>query len=105
MKKKTLVTALQYVIFLGLGIALIYYMFSRMSPADREDMINSMKQIRLGWLVPILISGFLSHLFRALRWKLLLKPLDIYPTTANTTFSVLIGYIVNLLLPRMGEVA
>jgi uncharacterized protein (TIRG00374 family) len=105
MKRKTLLTIVQYIVFLGLGIALIYHMFSKMSAAEKSDMIHSMEQIRLWYLVPILIIGLLSHIFRALRWKLLLDPLHIRPTTANTTFAVLIGYLVNLLVPRMGEIA
>lgn len=105
MKKKTLFTVVQYIIFLGLGIALIMYMSNQMSPKDKEDMISSIKQTELWYLIPIFITGFLSHLFRALRWKLLLRPLGINPGATNLTFSVLIGYLVNLLIPRMGEVA
>lgn len=105
MKKRTLLTIVQYVIFLGLGIAIIYRMSSQMSATEKDEMINAVTQTRLWMLVPVLVIGFLSHFFRALRWKLLLKPLGIKPRTVNITLSVLIGYVVNLLLPRMGEVA
>jgi uncharacterized protein (TIRG00374 family) len=102
---KALKIVLQYVVFLGLGIAIIYYMFHSMKQEDKEAMFTSMKQARLWVIIPVLISGFLSHWFRALRWRLILKPLDIYPTATNTTLAILIGYLVNLLVPRMGEVA
>ena len=105
MKRKTLLTIIQYVIFLGLGILLIVHMSNQMSAKDKADMMESIRQTRLLYLIPIFIAGFLSHFFRALRWKLLLRPLEIRPTTANTLFSVLIGYLVNLLVPRLGEVA
>ncbi len=105
MKKRTLLTIAQYIIFLGLGIAIIYRMSAQMSEAEKTEMMNAIRQTRLWMLVPVLIAGFFSHFFRALRWKLLLKPLDIHPRTVNITLSVLIGYVVNLLLPRMGEVA
>jgi uncharacterized protein (TIRG00374 family) len=105
MKKRTLLTIAQYVIFLGLGILIIYRMTTGMSEQDKADMMESIRQTKLWLLIPVLIAGFLSHWLRALRWKLLLKPLDIHPSTTNTTLSVLIGYLVNLLLPRMGEVA
>jgi uncharacterized protein (TIRG00374 family) len=49
--------------------------------------------------------GFLSHFFRALRWRYLLETVNLHPSVVNTTFSVLIGYIANLALPRAGEVA
>ncbi len=105
MKKKTLLTALQYVIFLGLGVGIIWWMFSKMTPEQIDVMLGSIKQTRLLYLVPIFIAGFLSHYFRALRWKLMLEPMDIRPSTTNTFFAVMIGYITNLVLPRAGEVA
>jgi uncharacterized membrane protein YbhN (UPF0104 family) len=105
MKKKLFVTILQYIVFLGLGIAIIYYMLGKLTDEEKVEMIASIKEVRLWLLIPTLIVGFLSHYFRALRWKLMLEPLNIRPTTYNTTFAVLIGYIVNLAIPRAGEVA
>ncbi|MBN8671712.1 MAG: flippase-like domain-containing protein [Chitinophagales bacterium] len=105
MKKKTLLTVLQYVIFLGLGIGIIYWMFSKMTAEQIDIMLGSIKQTRAWYLVPIFIVGFLSHYFRALRWKLMLEPMYIRPTTTNTFFAVMVGYITNLVLPRAGEVA
>jgi hypothetical protein len=35
----------------------------------------------------------------------MLDPVGIHPTTANTVFAVLVGYLVNLIPPRAGEVA
>lgn len=105
MKKKTLLTIIQYVIFLGLGIGIIYWMFSKMTAEQIDIMLDSIKQTRLWYLLPIFIVGFFSHYFRALRWKLMLEPMDIRPTTTNTFFAVMIGYITNLVLPRAGEVA
>lgn len=102
---KALKIVLQYIVFLGLGIGIIYYMFHNMKAEDKAAMYESMKQTRIWIIIPVLISGFLSHWFRALRWKLMLKPLNIRPTTTNTTLAILIGYLVNLLVPRMGEVA
>lgn len=105
MNKKILVTVLQYIIFLGLGIAIIMYMSSQLSAEDKASMMDAIKGVRIWLLVPIFIVGFLSHYFRALRWRLLLEQVDVKPTITNTTFAVLIGYIGNLVLPRAGEVA
>jgi uncharacterized membrane protein YbhN (UPF0104 family) len=105
--KKILLTILQYVIFFGLGALLIWWQYGNLTPEDKAEILVSFSQVRgrLWLLIPVLIIGLLSHLFRALRWKLLLEPLKLNPTTANITFAVLIGYLVNLLVPRMGEVA
>ncbi len=105
MSRKTVSTLLQLIIFLGLGIALIVWRYNAMSDTDKQEMFEAFRHVRWIYAFPILIIGFLSHLFRALRWKLLLQPLNIFPSTANITFSVLIGYLVNTLVPRLGEVA
>jgi len=105
MNKKILLTVLQYIIFLGLGIAIIFYMSAQLSEEDKESMMSAIKGVRLWLLIPIFLVGFLSHYFRALRWKLLLEEVDVKASTTNTTFAVMIGYIANLVLPRAGEVA
>ncbi len=98
-------TIIQVVIFLGIGVGLIIWQYRAMDPEQRAAMIAAIQHIRIIYFLPALLVGFLSHYFRALRWKLLLQPLHIYPTTTNSLFAVLIGYLVNTLIPRMGEVA
>jgi uncharacterized protein (TIRG00374 family) len=105
MSRKTLSTILQLIIFLGLGIGLIVWRYNAMNETEKNAMFEAFKHVRWIYGLPIFVIGFLSHFFRALRWKLLLQPLNIYPSTANTTFSVLIGYLANTLVPRLGEVA
>jgi uncharacterized protein (TIRG00374 family) len=103
--KKTLLTILKYIFFLGLGVGIIYLMLHQQKPKERQEMVNAIKSVNLWMFVPIFFIGFLSHYFRALRWKLLLEPLQIHPSTINITFAVLIGYLANLVVPRGGEVA
>lgn len=105
MTKKTLLTVVQFIIFVGLGVAIIYWRAGQLSATDKQDMYRSMRTANLWMLIPLLITGFFSHWFRALRWRLLLEPVHIRPSKTNTTIAVLIGYLVNLLVPRMGEVA
>jgi len=105
--KKTVFTLLQYAVFFGLGGLLIWWQYGKLTAEDKSQIMVAFSQVRSRvWLIaPILIIGFLSHYFRALRWKLLLEPVNLKPRTANVTFAVLVGYLVNLLVPRMGEVA
>lgn len=104
---KGLRTLLQYVIFFGLGALLISWQYNKLTPEERTEIFQAFQAIegRLWLLIPVILIGFLSHFFRALRWKLLLDPLEIRPSVTNMTFAVLVGYLVNLLIPRMGEVA
>lgn len=55
-------------------------------------------------LIPVFGILFLSHLIRAIRWKLLIEPLGFKPSTTNTLFAVFIGYLANQAVPRLGEV-
>lgn len=105
MSKKNLSTLIQLIVFLSLGVGLIVWRYSEMTEAEKAGMFEAFRHVRLWWAFPILIVGFFSHFFRALRWKLILEPLQIYPRTANVTFAVLIGYLANTLIPRLGEVA
>lgn len=57
------------------------------------------------WIAFGLFFGVLSHLSRAYRWKFLLEPMGYKPRFINNTFAVLVGYFVNLALPRAGEVS
>jgi hypothetical protein len=103
--KKTLLTLLQYVVFLGLGIWIVYHMLHQLKPQEMQDLKAAIESIDPWYLIPIGIAGFLSHFFRALRWRYLLETVDMRPTVLNTAMAVMIGYITNLALPRAGEVA
>jgi uncharacterized protein (TIRG00374 family) len=105
MTKKNKSTIFQLIIFLGLAVALIVWRYNEMSVDDKAAMFNAFRHVRWIYLLPVFAIAFFSHYFRSLRWKQLLEPLSIFPTTANTVFSVLIGYLVNTLVPRLGEVA
>ncbi len=102
---KKLRTAIQLVVFALLGTGVVWYMFSQMSAGQRSQMADAVAQINPLWVIPFTAVTLLAHWARAKRWQLLLHPLGIYPSTANTLFSVLIGYLVNLVPPRAGEVA
>lgn len=104
---KALRTLLQYITFFGLGALLIWWQYNKLTPQDKSEIFGAFAAIedRIWLVIPVVAIGFLSHLFRALRWQMLLEPVQITPSVTNITFAVLIGYLVNLLVPRMGEVA
>ena len=52
-------------------------------------------------LVPIVL---ISHWLRAVRWRYLLAPFKERPSLRNMFSAVMLGYAVNNLLPRVGEV-
>lgn len=80
-------------------------MLHQLTAEQTSQLVAAIKSINAWFLIPIGIAGFLSHFFRAVRWRYLLETVDMRPSLPNTTFAVLIGYITNLALPRAGEVA
>jgi len=58
------------------------------------------------FLVLTLLSAIISHLLRAIRWVYMLEPVAGRKVTLFNSFSaVIIGYAVNVAIPRGGEVA
>src|SRR6185437_13190879 len=55
-------------------------------------------------LIPIIIMAILSHISRAIRWKILIEPMGYQPSTANTFYAIMCGYFANTFLPRAGEI-
>ncbi len=72
--------------------------------AEIDNIKLAIQQVNYFWIALSLIVSGLSHYFRALRWKILLAPLNHKPKTSTTFFSVMVGYLANFALPRLGEV-
>lgn len=101
---KRLRTILQYVFFLGLGIFLVWWSVKDLTAKDHSMIKEALKTARYYLLVPIFIILVLSHLVRALRWRLLVNSLGYNASVANTFFAVMAGYLTNMAFPRLGEV-
>jgi glycosyltransferase 2 family protein len=101
---KRLRTIFQYLFFFSLGIFLVWWSVKDLGKEDRSQIRSALSNIRYYLIVPVFIVLFLSHYIRALRWRLLIEPLGFKPTKANTFFAVMIGYLANQALPRLGEV-
>lgn len=101
---KRLRTILQYLFFFSLGIFLVWWSVKDLSKEDRVQIRLSLHDLRYYLLIPVFIILMLSHYIRALRWRLLIDSIGYRPSTANTFFAVMIGYLANQALPRLGEV-
>ena len=101
---KRLRTILQYIFFLGLGIFLVWWSIKDLTSDDKSQIRKALQTARYWLIIPVFGILFLSHFVRALRWRLLIEPLGFKPSKANTFFAVLIGYLANQAVPRLGEV-
>jgi len=103
MNKKVL-SFLQYFVFLGLGIFLVWWSLRKQTPAEWEANKNALLNARYWLIIPVILALLASHYSRAIRWKILMEPLGYKPRISNTYLAVLIGYMANLAFPRLGEV-
>ena len=97
-------TILQYIFFLGLGIFLVWWSIKDLSSADKSQIKAALKTARYFLIIPVAAILVLSHFIRALRWRLLIGSLGYTTSKANPFFAVMIGYLANQAVPRLGEV-
>ena len=84
---------------------MIWYSVSKLSDSDIKTIKDSFKTANYWWVLFSLVLGILSHVSRAYRWQFLLEPMGYKPRFANNIMAVLVGYLVNLTIPRAGEIA
>jgi uncharacterized protein (TIRG00374 family) len=72
-------------------------------PEKWGDFKKSLQNANYWLLIPVFLILTLSHFIRSLRWKILMKPMGYQPRTPNVFFAVMVGYLANLAVPRLGE--
>ena len=55
-------------------------------------------------ILPIIIIAILSHISRAMRWKIMIEHMGYHPSMSNTFYATMCGYFANTFIPRAGEV-
>jgi uncharacterized membrane protein YbhN (UPF0104 family) len=99
--KLNLLSALKYALSTALAVGLFWYLYRNQPIAE---MFEKFKQINYWW---VLLSGIIylfSHYNRAVRWRIMLQPLGYETGDLRTFLAVMVGYLANLAVPRMGEV-
>ncbi len=114
--KKTL----QFLVFLGIGVTILWLVFRSQNaafqeqcrldgvPADQcsliDKLLHDFSTVHPGWILLVIASFTLSNAFRAWRWQMLLEPMGYRVRFVNSFLTILLGYFANLGFPRMGEV-
>lgn len=84
-----------------MGVGLLFLAFKNIK---LEEVWKELKEANYSWLLGSMFLALLSHYFRALRWNQLINQMQYKTSTLTTFYSVMVGYLANLALPRMGEV-
>ncbi|WP_347159952.1 lysylphosphatidylglycerol synthase transmembrane domain-containing protein [Pontibacter chitinilyticus] len=99
---KKLLSFLKYSLLLGVSAFLMWYALKEL---DFARMWAELKNANYGWVLLSVVMGAFAYVSRAIRWKMQIRPTGYNPSFANTYNAMMVGYLANLVLPRMGEVA
>jgi len=101
---KKILSLLQYLLFLGLAIFLVWWSLGKIEHKDWLDIKGAWMRADFWLLIPVVLILLAAHLSRAVRWQILMQPLGYRPSLLNVFCAVLVSYIANLAIPRLGEV-
>jgi uncharacterized protein (TIRG00374 family) len=93
---------IKYLIFAAIGVLVVY---SIQKGLTFDDLLKNLKEAKIHFVLLSTFVGVLAVLLRALRWQLLLKPLGYETRLDNAYHATMSGYLINLGIPRSGEVA
>ena len=96
--------ALRIILPLFIGAAILYYYISGFTDQQLDEIFESIKHADFKWLFLSLFLGLMSHIIRAYRWNYLLETLDYHPRKGNLILTVGLSYLLNLAVPRAGEI-
>lgn len=102
--QKKILSVLKYLLFLGLGVFLVWWSLNKIPEKNWPYFKQAIVTARYWMIIPVFFILTGSHLLRAYRWRMLMYPMGYKPTFANTFFAVMIGYLANMAVPRLGEV-
>jgi len=101
--KKIALKVLKFLAFFALG-ALIFWLIYKDQDIERIKSVLK-NDVNYFWVIVSLLVGLLSHVSRTLRWGLMIEPIGHKPRFINTFLAVMVGYLMNLAFPRMGEIS
>ncbi|MDD2962012.1 MAG: lysylphosphatidylglycerol synthase transmembrane domain-containing protein [Muribaculaceae bacterium] len=100
--KQILGTTIKYLIPFIIGVGLFYWLYSNLNVEKMKEIMRS--DVNYWWIGLALVISVFSHIFRAFRWRLQLRALDIDAPISALINSIFGTYSVNLIFPRLGEV-
>lgn len=90
-------------LFLGLGI--IIYQYNSFTSSQIDEIKGYFKNANYFYIIISLFIALLGFWSRAYRWKFSLQHLGYHTHFHNNFMAVCIGYLMNLTIPRSGEIS
>jgi uncharacterized protein (TIRG00374 family) len=102
--KKQIRKWLTILIPLFIGIGIIYYQYTTLKPEEIDKIKVSFQKANYSYIVLSLLVACIGYWSRAYRWKFALNHLGYQTQFYNNFFTVSVSYLVNLTVPRSGEI-
>ncbi len=96
---------LSIVIPIALGIGIIAYQYNKFTEAQISEIEGYFKNANYYYVILAVFIGFVGNAIRAYRWKYMLDHLGYESSFANNFMAVNIGYLLNLTVPKSGEIS
>ena len=96
---------LAIVLPLALGVFLIVYSYNKFSAEEIAEIKSHFKNANYNFIYLSIFIAFLGSAARAYRWKYSLEHMGYTTSFANNFMAVSIGYLMNLTIPRSGEIS
>lgn len=100
--KKILGYAAKWLLPLALTVVLVSYMFRKVDFADMWHIVTH--GVDYWWILAAMGISVVSHIMRALRWRIQLRSLGMDPPLIALSCSIFGTYALNLVFPRLGEI-
>lgn len=82
-----------------------FFLWLALKDFDVEVVKKSLAKANYMWVLFAAVFGVLAYWFRAIRWNLLLEPMGYKISNSNAFWTISFGYLMNLTIPRSGELA
>ncbi len=90
------------VIPLVITVGLCWKLFSDIDIGEMWRIIRT--DCNFIWIATAMFISVFSHVFRAMRWRIQLRAIDVNPPLFPVVLSIFGTYAVNLVFPRLGEI-
>ncbi|MCS7017615.1 MAG: lysylphosphatidylglycerol synthase transmembrane domain-containing protein [Cytophagales bacterium] len=101
MRRRAL-SVLKYILTLVVAVGLFWMLYRNQ---DFEELWHNLRQARWEWILFSLVLSLVAHWSRGVRWSIMLRTLGYHAGAMPAFIAVLVGYLANLIVPRMGEVS
>lgn len=88
-----------------LGVGIIVYQYSKFTDAQINEIVGYFKNADYFYVGLAVFVGFIGNAIRAYRWKYMLDHLGYDSSFQNNFMAVNIGYLLNLTVPKSGEIS